>query len=110
MFDDRGNLTPLACGTVVLTGAHAAVYGVTAVWVAIVWSPDYRPSLTVFVLALVVLLAAHAAGHMLYAPRVLEQPRARRACAGCDYDLEGIPPEADGCTLCPECGAAWRLT
>lgn len=31
-------------------------------------------------------------------------------CLGCEYVLRGIPPEPDGCTVCPECGAAWRLT
>jgi hypothetical protein len=36
---------------------------------------------------------------------------ARRAaiCAACGYDLHGLTPEPDGCTVCPECGAAWRL-
>lgn len=32
-----------------------------------------------------------------------------RLCASCGYDLEGINFEADGCQVCPECGAAWRL-
>ncbi len=31
-----------------------------------------------------------------------------RRCASCAYLLGG-EPEADGCTVCPECGAAWRL-
>jgi hypothetical protein len=30
-------------------------------------------------------------------------------CPACDYPLRGIPPASDGCTLCPECAAAWRL-
>lgn len=30
-------------------------------------------------------------------------------CAWCDYELDGLTPEADGCTVCPECGAAWRM-
>ncbi len=29
-------------------------------------------------------------------------------CAGCAYSLEGLGPEPDGCTVCPECGAAWN--
>ena len=29
-------------------------------------------------------------------------------CPGCRYPLEGLAPEADGCVVCPECGAAWR--
>jgi hypothetical protein len=31
-------------------------------------------------------------------------------CASCGYDLMQIPVDAgDGCTVCPECRAAWRL-
>jgi len=30
------------------------------------------------------------------------------ACASCDYPLAGVPEAEDGCTVCPECGAAWR--
>jgi hypothetical protein len=31
-------------------------------------------------------------------------------CASCQYALDGILPEPDGCTVCPECGAAWKLS
>lgn len=30
------------------------------------------------------------------------------ACASCDYPLAGVPEDDDGCTVCPECRAAWR--
>ena len=30
-------------------------------------------------------------------------------CPGCGYSLRGLKPEGDGCTVCPECSAAWRL-
>lgn len=30
-------------------------------------------------------------------------------CAVCAYELVDLAPEPDGCTVCPECGAAWRL-
>ncbi len=30
-------------------------------------------------------------------------------CGSCDYDLRGLEPEPDGCRICPECNAAWRL-
>lgn len=32
-----------------------------------------------------------------------------RRCPVCTYNLSGLECEADGCTVCPECGAAWRL-
>lgn len=30
-------------------------------------------------------------------------------CPACGYNLKGLEPQDDGCTVCPECGAAWRL-
>lgn len=30
-------------------------------------------------------------------------------CLACMYDLAGVPTADDGCTVCPECGAAWDL-
>lgn len=41
--------------------------------------------------------------------RVLQMLLNARYCAGCLFFLEGLPAEPDGCTVCPECGAAWRL-
>ncbi|MCC7388765.1 MAG: hypothetical protein IT431_08340 [Phycisphaerales bacterium] len=32
------------------------------------------------------------------------------ACLACLYELSGLTTEPDGCTICPECGAAWRLS
>lgn len=30
-------------------------------------------------------------------------------CATCGYALDGIESESDRCTICPECGSAWRI-
>ncbi len=30
-------------------------------------------------------------------------------CPQCWYDLSSLTPEEDGCVVCPECGAAWRV-
>ncbi len=30
-------------------------------------------------------------------------------CPSCRYPIAGIPTAEDGCIICPECGAAWRL-
>lgn len=29
-------------------------------------------------------------------------------CPSCGYRLPDVPPEPDGCRVCPECGGAWR--
>lgn len=34
---------------------------------------------------------------------------AASGCRGCGYGFEGLCAERDGCVVCPECGAAWRL-
>jgi hypothetical protein len=31
-------------------------------------------------------------------------------CPSCGYPLHGLEQQPDGCTLCPECGAAWRIS
>ena len=31
-------------------------------------------------------------------------------CPSCDTSLEGLPPEADGCVVCPTCSAAWKAS
>ena len=36
-----------------------------------------------------------------------EQEALPPACLVCAYDLTRIPDADDGCTVCPECGAAW---
>ncbi|MEM1422933.1 MAG: hypothetical protein AAGH64_02910 [Planctomycetota bacterium] len=36
--------------------------------------------------------------------------RSKHLCVACLFELEDFPPEPDGCTVCPECSAAWRLT
>lgn len=33
----------------------------------------------------------------------------RGLCAQCGYPICGTTEETDGCTVCPECGAAWKL-
>lgn len=33
----------------------------------------------------------------------------RGACVSCKYPIADLNPDSDGCTVCPECGAAWKL-
>jgi hypothetical protein len=40
--------------------------------------------------------------------RLAEQLARCDGCVACAYPLNGLAPEPDGCTVCPECGAAWR--
>lgn len=33
----------------------------------------------------------------------------RGFCAACRYEIGTLSAHSDGCTVCPECGAAWKL-
>lgn len=33
----------------------------------------------------------------------------RKRCPVCTYSIEGLPAQDDGCVICPECAAAWKL-
>lgn len=35
--------------------------------------------------------------------------KAIRRCPACQYDIKGCEPQADECTVCPECSGAWRI-
>jgi len=36
--------------------------------------------------------------------------RYENRCLACGYELRGLSAEPDGCSVCPECGAAWNWT
>ncbi len=48
-------------------------------------------------------LSAHETRH------VVRVYLSERICPSCAYPLAGVRLEPDGCTVCPECGTAWRL-
>lgn len=41
--------------------------------------------------------------------RIIDSLLWRTRCGSCGNDLRALEPADDGCTLCPECGAAWKL-
>ena len=41
---------------------------------------------------------------------LLAEMKQRGLCAACGFDLRGAKAAIDGCTVCPECAAAWRFT
>ncbi len=43
------------------------------------------------------------------ARRALAECLNRAVCASCGYSLASLARAEDGCTVCPECGAAWKL-
>lgn len=75
-------------------------------------SPATMAMLMIGVLVVIVLIDSRRSG--LRTSR--EEIRLRSArlitsdrCGACTYTLESLSPEADGCTPCPECGAAWHV-
>lgn len=46
---------------------------------------------------------------MMWVSEWKEKYKAIGRCPACQYQLADFGPEEDGCTVCPECGGAWRL-
>ena len=44
-----------------------------------------------------------------YARRITTAMMQEGLCLACAYDLCGLKVDTDGCVVCPECGAAWRV-
>ncbi|GJM18983.1 MAG: hypothetical protein DHS20C14_11960 [Phycisphaeraceae bacterium] len=71
-----------------------------------VWSSHVLPAM---------LIAASGLGSVygIWLPVVQRLTRpvhlAQERCIACGYRLQGLTREDDGCVVCPECGAAWRL-
>jgi hypothetical protein len=41
--------------------------------------------------------------------RAAEAMATEGRCPSCAYDIAQLPVADDGCTICPECGGAWRV-
>jgi len=103
-------------------GARARVLLLYALAVAVFFSPMLVVSFEVFASVWIVVYSITSLFLMVFIARVgiriaSQETLAVRArtmrhgsqCPQCWYDLVGLEPEADGCTVCPECGTAWRL-
>lgn len=42
-------------------------------------------------------------------PQLAQELLRHGLCASCRYPLRKLPVASDTCTICPECGAAWKL-
>ncbi|MFO0856960.1 MAG: hypothetical protein U0640_06345 [Phycisphaerales bacterium] len=66
--------------------------------------------LTSAVMFLIVTVVSHSTGlAKRQKVRTLGARLANHHCGSCDYQLTGVIPESDLCTVCPECRAAWRM-
>lgn len=82
-------------------GVQAAVVGVGLFFVMTVsrFGQTIRQELT------------HAIGRRTGREKMIIGVRLRRTeCPCCAFELNDTEAEADGCTVCPECGSAWKLT
>ena len=46
---------------------------------------------------------------MYWYPVIVDAAVAEGHCGSCGYPLLDSASDADGCTVCPECGAAWKV-
>lgn len=86
--------------------ATLVLVGWTLYWLII--AQTTRTLWPVLVAAVLFVVASYAVCRSLF---VLQMALNRSVglCPTCDHDLASRPPEDDGCTLCPECGSAWRM-
>lgn len=66
-------------------------------------------ALAVAFTAFVWFLVLPAVRHRLWSRDWKARYKAAGHCPACQYDLRGLEAEADGCTICPECGGAWAM-
>ena len=59
--------------------------------------------------AIVTAVVIWAVGSRTFARAAASHCLRERICPSCGYRLDGLTPESDGCTVCPECAAAWRV-
>lgn len=86
-----GSVTAIAVAAVLVPGgialvAAACIVGAVALW--FVLPPTER---------------------LKHEQSIIDTILAEGYCVSCGYELAGLPVEADGCTVCPECRAAWRI-
>jgi len=62
-----------------------------------------------FLVAVVVYLANRLWYWKWVVPEMARSNLRRGKCAACKYFISNLRPASDGCTVCPECGAAWKL-
>jgi len=55
-------------------------------------------------------LVLWAMGRSVRSGRITDVMLDHRRCPHCGYDMRDLPVDpADGATICPECGCAWKL-
>lgn len=98
------------CAALILLGiAGLAVFSVAQ----LIRYPNQASILIFFgpVIVLYSVINQYFSGYPANAPMYIIQPILldHGLCVQCGYFIKGLPPEPDGCTVCPECGAAWKL-
>lgn len=110
--DHRGRTVEVDC-----LGAVAAAYPVTLAvlqavgcGVSALLPHEVTVGLTLLVFVLLFTSPLMLVGlQAALAPRQVSRLLLGRECPSCRYGLVGVPVQGDGCTVCPECRAAWRL-
>jgi hypothetical protein len=54
-------------------------------------------------------LVTWVAAQLIHVPVAIRICVKNGICSACGYSIKGLEPQDDGCTVCPECGAAWRF-
>ena len=103
---NRAGIRHLATGEARVAYAVGLVVGIVIVVLPVSWMVK-APVIAVLIVSLF-RLYPHWQARARFAERRQHAERSAR-CPACWYSLAGVASVDDGCVICPECGAAWRV-
>ncbi len=86
----------------ILVGALAPAFITSRTWL-----PRWAQFLVILSTAVLPALISVFVVRRVLAQRIARSHVRAGLCASCGYDIRSIPGDAEGCRVCPECGAAW---
>ncbi|MCW5777645.1 MAG: hypothetical protein KIS87_14510 [Phycisphaeraceae bacterium] len=115
LVDESEQVTPFAAALFMLMAGVAVVLGLL---LAFGFFSTQKSRSEEILIGMALVLLGHLFAWLAIVPRRLH--RRHRAdvsgvlasclrCPVCEGSLAGLLPDPDGCTPCPECGAAWRI-
>ncbi len=104
-------IAPVVAGVLVgvLAGGAAASLFVCLPAILLSWALGLPWQAGIAMTVGIVLPLALVYGVIRAPQRRAEQLLQARLCGACGYSIESIETSSDGCRVCPECGAAWRV-
>jgi hypothetical protein len=104
----RRKVSAADVGCPTLLAAYVALLAFTRMLRGAHW-PNMGALLWAGIILGVGLLVAWSAARVNNSPTIARELVGKSLCPQCGYSFAGVGPEPDGCVVCPECEAAWRV-